>query len=158
MLSKGTLHYIEPYIPHGGGGHMNKKQFTVIIVITILCSFFGGIVAVGIFQGTPVHAQKQLSLNVKEFKLPEGHFIGFVKEAKCYLIVPKPAFSFPVRLTGISMQEARPAENSEIELSQYEGKTLMIKGHDGGSWIYRAQVIDSGGPLMTALVNKVFIK
>lgn len=31
----------------------------------------------------------------------------------------------------------------------------MVRGHDGGGWIYSAEVIDQVGPILTAVVQKV---
>jgi hypothetical protein len=110
----------------------------------------------GVFQGNAAQAQTQLSFTHKEFKLPEGTFIGMVKEGKFRRLVPKQPMPLPIRLTTIQMQEARPVESGELDLSPYEGKAIMVTGHDGGNWIYRAAVLDSGGPLLTVITQKVF--
>jgi hypothetical protein len=34
----------------------------------------------------------------------------------------------------------------------------MIRGHDGGGWIYSAEVIDEAGSILTAVVQRVFGK
>ncbi len=145
---------------------MLRKEFLILLAATVIFAFAGGLTAVVLFQGnnlsangnteeSPVRVQARFSLE-QEFKLPEGHFIGVVENGQLNLVVPKQAFKFPIRLTGIQMQEARPAESMEISLTQYEGKVIMISGHNGGGWIYRAAVVDSGGPLLKALVQKVF--
>ena len=87
----------------------------------------------------------------------EQIFIGIVEKGKFKLVVPKPSPLVEVRLTSIQMQEARPPESGELDLSEYEGNAIAVQGY-GGSWIYSAKVIDSGGPIVTALVKKVFGK
>ena len=63
----------------------------------------------------------------------------------------------PAKLTSISMNMGVPPESSELELGHYsEGTALLIAGHGGGDWIYSAQVIEAGGPLISAVVKKVF--
>jgi hypothetical protein len=62
----------------------------------------------------------------------------------------------PARLTQIAMQEARPPESDEINLTPYEGRAILVSGHDDGGWIYSAQVVDQAGPLLTLVTLKVF--
>jgi hypothetical protein len=59
-------------------------------------------------------------------------------------------------LTRIQMQEARPPETEELNLTEYEGQAILVRGHDGGGWIYSAEVIDQAGPILTAVVQHVF--
>jgi hypothetical protein len=54
------------------------------------------------------------------------------------------------------MAASVPPETAELDLSVYEGKAIMVHGHDGGGWIYSAMVIDQAGPILTAVVRKVF--
>jgi hypothetical protein len=143
---------------------MNKKQFAVIFFCTILFAFLGGIVSNGIFSGDPVIAQEQApakaerSSGIQEYLLKESLFIGIVKSGKFHVLAPRPSSPFPaiIRLTRIQMQEARPPDSAELTLEKYEGKAVMVQGHGGGGWIYQAAVVDSGGPLVTALAMKVF--
>lgn len=50
------------------------------------------------------------------------------------------------------MQEARPPESTELDLTEYEGKAIMVRGHSSGEWIYSAEVIDQARPILTAVV------
>jgi hypothetical protein len=54
------------------------------------------------------------------------------------------------------MQESVPPETGELDLTQYEGSVIAIQGHDGGGWIYSAGVIDTAGPIVTALALQIF--
>ena len=33
---------------------------------------------------------------------------------------------------------------------------FMVRGHDGGGWIYEARIIDQGRPLLTVMVQQLF--
>lgn len=82
-------------------------------------------------------------------------FIGVVKEGEFKLFLPKSALAGDARLTSIGMQEAVTPESGELNLTDSEGKSIAVQGHDGGGWIYEAEVIDIGGPIVTALVQQV---
>jgi len=83
-------------------------------------------------------------------------FLGIVQNGEFQLLEPYRPLGGSVRLTGISMQESVPPESAELDLTEYEGKAIMVSGHDGGGWIYSAVVIDQAGPILTAVVQKVF--
>ena len=54
-------------------------------------------------------------------------------------------------LTGGSMGYlASPEEYDGV--CRYEGRAIMVQGHDGGGWVYSAQVVDHAGPILTAVV------
>jgi hypothetical protein len=80
-------------------------------------------------------------------------FLGVVQNGIFQLLRPHRG---SVRLTGIQMQAARPPETEELTLTESEGKALMVRGHEGGDWIYSAEVIDQAGPILTMVVQQVF--
>ena len=82
-------------------------------------------------------------------------FLGIVQDGKFHSLSPKTA---SVRLTGISMQAAVAPESQELHLTEYEGSAVMVRGHDGGGWIYSAEIVDKAGPILTAVVREVFRK
>ena len=83
--------------------------------------------------------------------------LGVVQDGEFKALAPnRGGIGLPVRLTGIAMQESVPPDSRELVLADYEGKAIMISGHDGGSWIYSAAVIDHAGPILTAVVRQVF--
>lgn len=88
----------------------------------------------------------------------EDQFIGIVRLGQLSLVFPESEAGKIVRLTGISPQAAMAPEAREIVLRDYEGKAIMIKGRENGDWIYSAAIIDHGGPILSALVQKVFGK
>jgi hypothetical protein len=56
------------------------------------------------------------------------------------------------------MQEDVSPESREFDLREYENSAIMICGHESRGWIYSAEVIDRGGPILTAVVMEVFGK
>ena len=83
-------------------------------------------------------------------------FIGVVENGEFRRLWPESGVSVTVGLTSIRVQEARSPESGKLDLRGYEGKGIAVQGNDQGGWIYLASVIDAGGPLVTALVQKVF--
>ncbi len=83
-------------------------------------------------------------------------FLGIVKNGAFQLLAPHRPSGDSVRLTGIQMQESVPPETEELDLTKYEGQAIMAHGHDGGGWIYSAEVIEQAGPILTMVVQKVF--
>ncbi len=87
----------------------------------------------------------------------DDQFLGIVEIGQLQLLQPENLAGTSVRLTGIRMQEAASPESREIDLTEYEGKAIMVRGHDGGGeWIYSAELIDKAGPILTVLVQKLF--
>jgi hypothetical protein len=85
--------------------------------------------------------------------MDDDMFVGVVRNGRFEAVEPRTSSD---SLTEIAMQEARSPESGEIELSAYEGRAILVAGHDGGGWIYSARVVDEAGPLVTALVSRVF--
>lgn len=89
----------------------------------------------------------------------DSQILGMVENGRFQsLLSTSPGISLNKRLTTIGMQESRPPESQELDVSQYEGKAIMVSGHDGGDWIYSATVIDVGSPILTAMVQQMFRK
>ena len=86
----------------------------------------------------------------------DAEFIGVVRNGRFMLLAPRPALGGWVRLTSIPMQAAQPPDSAELDLSDYEGRAIMVSGHDAGGWIYSATVISMAGPILTAVVQEVF--
>lgn len=85
-----------------------------------------------------------------------NQFLGIVKNGQLQLLQPENLAGTSVRLTRIQMQEAVSVESGEIDLTEYEGKAIMVRGHKSSEWIYSAEVIDQVGPILAAVVQKVF--
>lgn len=85
-----------------------------------------------------------------------SQFLGIVENKKFKLVFSKSGPDIYVRLTSIPMQAAQSPERAELDLSTYQGKAIMIRGYDGGGWIYSAEVIDEAGPILTVVVQQLF--
>lgn len=46
----------------------------------------------------------------------------------------------------------------ELDLTEYEGKAIMVRGDHRGDWIHQVEIIDQGGPILTALVEQTLGK
>ena len=80
-------------------------------------------------------------------------FLGIVREGEFLLLAPSTVLGTPVGLTGIPMQAAVSPESEEIDLARYTGRVILVRGHDGGGWIYSAKVIVKVGPICSAVVR-----
>ncbi|MCB9101750.1 MAG: hypothetical protein H6632_19605 [Anaerolineales bacterium] len=86
-----------------------------------------------------------------------NEFLGLVQNGQFLILLPESADPGPNRLTTtIQMQEPRPPESAELSLREYEGSALMVRGTSGGGWIYSAEVIEVAGPILTAVVSRLF--
>jgi hypothetical protein len=84
--------------------------------------------------------------------MQEGNIIGLVREGKFFPMDKKDS----VNVTEMSMAEA--SEITPMNLAEYEGKVIMISGHDSGNWIYSAKIEDIANPILSAVTMKVFGK
>lgn len=83
-------------------------------------------------------------------------FLGVVQLGQFRILTPNHVAGSSVRLTGIDMPTAMTPESKELDLTEYEGKAIMVRGHSSGGWIYSAEVIDQAGPILTAAVQQIF--
>ncbi|HUS75590.1 MAG TPA: hypothetical protein VMY43_06235 [Methanothrix sp.] len=87
-------------------------------------------------------------------------FLGLVQDGRFSILIPRPQCC-TVKLTRITKPASIAEEltaSHEINLAEYEGKAIMVTGilpeHKG--WLYEANVIDQGGPLLTEVVKEIF--
>ena len=83
-------------------------------------------------------------------------FLCVVKDGKITVLLPESQAGKVVRLTEMPMQAAIAPEVQEISVKKQEGKTIMVEGRPSDGWIYSAELIDTAGPILSALVQKVF--
>lgn len=88
----------------------------------------------------------------------QENFLGIVQNEKCQILTPQEHACKLVRLTKIHMVEPIPPENAEVKLSDYDGSAIMVLGILNGDWIWKAEVIDQAGPILTELVETIFGK
>ena len=82
--------------------------------------------------------------------------IGIVRDGKFYTLPSEPPLSSPTLLTKMRMMESIPPETKQLRLDKYEGKTIAVEGHNQGSIVYDAHIIDVGGYIVTRLVLNAF--
>jgi len=83
-------------------------------------------------------------------------FLCVVKNGTIEVLLPESEAGNVVRLTEMPMQAAVAPEAQEISVKKHEGKAIMVEGRSGGGWIYSAELIETAGPILSALVQKVF--
>ena len=61
------------------------------------------------------------------------------------------------KLTSIAPMEAVTPESGLVNLTQYEGKAILVSSpHVDNEWIFDPTIIDIADPIVTKLVEKVF--
>lgn len=88
----------------------------------------------------------------------DEQFLCMVNNGKLTILLPDSKAGNIVRLTEMPMQASIPPEAQEISIKKHEGKAIMVKGRYGEGWIYSTEMIDLAGPILSALVQKVFGK
>ncbi|MHB8809934.1 MAG: hypothetical protein ACYC9M_07945 [Desulfobulbaceae bacterium] len=86
----------------------------------------------------------------------EKLFIGIVKNGSFYLIFPRQEAAARIRLTQTGTQDCIPPEHGELNLVEFEASAVAVRGYDLNGWIYSASIVDTGDPIVTALVENVF--
>ena len=83
-------------------------------------------------------------------------FLGIVENGHLQLLQSENESVTPVRLTQILRQAAQTPESGEIDLTKYEGTTIMVEGYGIGGWIFESEIIDHAGPILGVVVQKLF--
>ena len=90
-------------------------------------------------------------------------FLGVVENGRFTVLIPEAAGCCSVKLSKIvhpSIPESAAIAQHEIDLKDYEGKAIMVSGSlpKFEGWLYGANVIDAGGPILTMVVEKLYGK
>jgi len=93
---------------------------------------------------------------IDDYSTEYERHLGYVVDGEFNLLSREMPFPYTPRLTSMGMQESMPPEVMELDLFEYEGRVIMVEGHDGGGWIYSAVIIDEAGPILTMTVLGVF--
>jgi hypothetical protein len=88
----------------------------------------------------------------------DDQFLCMVNDGKITILLPESEAGNVVRLTEMPKQAAMPPEAQGISVKKHEGKAIMVKGRYLDGWIYSTEMIDLAGPILSALVQKVFNK
>ncbi|MGK7929556.1 MAG: hypothetical protein AB4290_30665 [Spirulina sp.] len=84
------------------------------------------------------------------------HFLGIVQNGGFLILTTPFSGGHKVMLTAISMQAAERPEGRKLDLREYEGSAIMVKGHASGQWIYSAEVVEKASLILTELVKHLF--
>lgn len=84
-----------------------------------------------------------------------SRFLGIVENKQFHLLDP-PETGEAQRFTSISIQEGTSPESGELDLTEYEGSAILIRGRRGDVWIYSSEVVDQATPIVTELVRRMF--
>jgi len=97
-----------------------------------------------------------VALSVVAVAEGEGLFLGTVENGRFRLLAPAEEPRLEVGLTSVSMQEAVPPESGQLALELFEGAVIVVRGFDGGGWIYSAGVIEVATPLLGEFILNLF--
>lgn len=81
--------------------------------------------------------------------------MGLVRDGRFKPSVPSGRDEPYARLTTVQPQAAQPPESGEINLEEYEGRAIMVRGSDQGLWIFGAEIVDTAGPILSAVVERL---
>ena len=130
------------------------RHHTLAIVV-----FVCGLVAVtalatpGMFRR---EARVTLGLGPVPGNPSQERYLGYVQAGRFHLLESTPIPHMTTRLTGIQMQEARTPDSAELDLSSFEGRLIVVQGHDGGGWLYSAQVVRTVEWPLSALLRLAY--
>ncbi len=87
-------------------------------------------------------------------------FLGLVESGHFRILEPA-EHCCAVRLTKLikpKLLDEEAVEKHQIDLSDDEGKAIMVVGalNKEELWIYEAKVVGRGGPILSAVVQKIF--
>ena len=80
-------------------------------------------------------------------------YLGVIEGGMFYPVRSRHFTLGGARLTRIPMPAARSPESDELSLWEMEGRAVLVSGHDGGGWIYSAEIVGKAGPVLSALVR-----
>ena len=87
------------------------------------------------------------------FLSTQSKILGIVKNGTFIEVETK----LPLKLTDVFMQEARSTESGLLNLTQYEGKAILVSTQRAdGEWVWGAEVTEVASPLLTKVIKKVF--
>jgi hypothetical protein len=86
-------------------------------------------------------------------------FLGIAENERFTILAP-PEHCCSVKLTRVSKPAVsdEAVSSHEIDLAEYDGMALMVTGvlPKEKGWLYEADVIDEEGPIIAAMIRKLF--
>ena len=88
-----------------------------------------------------------------DYLLTQNEVLGIVKNGTFIEVETK----LPLKLTDVFMQEARSPESGLLNLTQYEGKAILVSTQRAdGEWVWGAEVTEVASSLLTKVIKKAF--
>lgn len=88
-----------------------------------------------------------------DYLLNQSGLLGIVKNGTFIEVETK----MPLKLTDVFMQEARTPESGLLNLTQYEGKAIMVLNQQADDeWVWGSEVNEVAGPILTKVIKKAF--
>jgi hypothetical protein len=141
------------------GSLFSRRAFSWALIVVLVLSGLGwlwfGIRDLTGAETAPQGASAPVPF-VESQLTEQGALLGLAQGGELVILAPAGSAGGAARLTQISMVEGVGPESKEIDLQDYEGMMLVVRGHDGGGWIYEAEIVEQGGPLLTALAQRVY--
>jgi hypothetical protein len=85
--------------------------------------------------------------------LTQNQVLGIVKNGTFIEVETK----IPLKLTDVGLAQAMSPEAGLLNLTQYEGKAIMVSTQRAdGEWVWDANITEVASPILIKVVNKVF--
>jgi len=100
-----------------------------------------------------INDENSVNTDKINYLLTQKEILGIVKNGTFMEVETK----LPLKLTDVFMQEARSPESGLLNLTQYEGKAIMVLTQRAdGEWVWGADVNEVAGPILTKVIKKAF--
>jgi hypothetical protein len=83
-------------------------------------------------------------------------YLGIVEIERFKLLLPESKAGTYRRLTTLASTDHQPPELHELNLSEYEGQVVLVRGAADGDWIWSAEVVEVAGLITSMLVRHLF--
>jgi hypothetical protein len=134
-----------------------RRGFRWVLVVVLLLSGLGWLwLGTRDLLGAEASSAAPSAEALEEQLAEQGALLGLVRDGELSILAPASSAGGSARLTQIGMAESVSPESREIDLQPYEGCALVVRGHDGGGWIYEADILEESGPLLTVMVEQFF--
>ena len=127
-----------------------------VSVVAIVACALVAVVALAAPSLIRRQARASLGLGPVPGNQNQGLLLGRVEAGRFHVLDPAAIPYMTTRLTRIQMQEARSPDSAELDLSSYEGRLIVVQGHDGGGWLYGAHVVQTVKWPLSALARLAF--
>jgi len=90
------------------------------------------------------------------FPQNEDTFLGVVQNGQLRLLTSANIHGPKVRLMPIPAQESALPETEALDLTSYESRLILVRGHRNNEWICSAAIVDVAGPELTRFILEYY--